>query len=1178
MTQIASLFQNDINRRIEEVIKVDQTDEDIVALEIDEYVVTDAIKRHFLDVLERYQDMPQRPNDGIAVWVSGFFGSGKSSFAKVLGLSIENRCVAGENAADRFSSRTGDHKLAVVLKTINEKIPTHTVIFDVSTDRGIRSGNQMLTQIMYRLFLGSLGYAEDLDLSELEIGLEERGELDIFKGAYRTENNKDWDTGKRRPMFALGETSKTLNGLWPETFPTPQFWAETSRNRTDITAGKLAERFVELMGRRKPGQSLMFVIDEVGQFVARDVQKMLDLQAVVQQLGVKGRGKHWVVVTSQEKLNELVSGLENSKIELARLMDRFPTQVHLEPSDISEVTGRRVLRKNAAAEGLLGKLFESHRGRLIQYTRLAADVALPNLNRQSFVDLYPLLPYQIDLIIQIVSGLRTQSGASKHVGGANRTIIKLAQQLLIAPSTRVADDEVGSLVRLDQIYDLVEGNISSEVREKISSIPAKVDHPLAPRVAKTICLLQFARTVHRTAENIASALHDRIDAESCLTLVREALGALEKALLVRKGDDGYRIPTPAEDDWDNTRSGFDPRTADRNRLLAEVLSGFWAPIPTFSLADTKQFKAGLMVGGKEEVSGDITFNVQVAEDAGTAQKLAEEVRKRSQVEPKSIFWVVTVDGEIERELREAFRSQQMIEKKQRDTTSADSTALVAEEKVRQRRHMDELRRRLRAACLTGQVYFQGNDRSPDSSVVDVGKTAASILGQVLPTVYDRFSEAAAKATDLKKGLDALFVAENLNGLPSVFLTLGLLRDEKGKPVFKTDVTPLSEILGQIEARASYGEQATGKYLEDQFAKVPFGWDFEAVRLLTLCLLRAGAIEAVSKSVTIDSATSTQAKECFSSNNLFRATNLRPKKGVDMMVIVQAAEHFKMAFGSEVKELSAGAITAEIRREVDRHEDDLVRMLTTLRGADLPGTGVIENATDQMKAIRRGSEDNAISTFNAGYKSIQDAIRRTVDLSKVLTEPVLKDLSRAKGVLAQEAAVLADEPEVDPAIADKATRMKDDLAKETFFREIPAIEQAATAIAAEYKNRYQAALDARVQANLEALLTLRQTPGWERLDEAQKTEVSKALLQGSDRSWNNQTIRHLRSETEACQGRLATAIQNVHRILEGARLATVSVNQFFSGGIENEDQLDQALSGIREEFSRLLGAGKKVIVK
>ena len=95
-------------------------------------------------------------------------------------------------------------------------------------------------------------------------------------------------------------------------------------------------------------------MDEVGQFVARDVNKMLDLQAIVQQLGIHGHGKHWLAVTSQEKLGELVGGLDDTRIELARLMDRFKSQVHLEPSDISEVTSKRVLAKNAAAQEQLG--------------------------------------------------------------------------------------------------------------------------------------------------------------------------------------------------------------------------------------------------------------------------------------------------------------------------------------------------------------------------------------------------------------------------------------------------------------------------------------------------------------------------------------------------------------------------------------------------------------------------------------------------------------------------------------------------------------------------------------------------------------------------------------------------------------------------------------------------------
>jgi hypothetical protein len=210
---IKTLFDRKIDRRIEEVIKVDQTDDDVLRDEIEEYITTPAIGRHYLEIFERYSETPNKPHEDVAVWVSGFFGSGKSSFAKMLGLSIANRVVAGESVAERFAQRTGNRKLQVLLRAITERIPTHAVIFDVSTDRGIRSGNQTLTEIMYGLFLQSLGYSKDLDLSELEIALESEGRLPKFEAAYRSRFNKDWNTDKGLLAFSLGRASEVMHLL-----------------------------------------------------------------------------------------------------------------------------------------------------------------------------------------------------------------------------------------------------------------------------------------------------------------------------------------------------------------------------------------------------------------------------------------------------------------------------------------------------------------------------------------------------------------------------------------------------------------------------------------------------------------------------------------------------------------------------------------------------------------------------------------------------------------------------------------------------------------------------------------------------------------------------------------------------------------------------------------------------
>jgi len=1175
---INSLFANDIYRRIEEVIKVDSTDEEIISDEIKEYVVTDAIQHHYTNIFDAYRETPNKPHEGIAIWVSGFFGSGKSSFAKMLGLSVANRMIAGEHAADRFAQRSKDSKLKVLLKAINEKIPTHAVIFDVSTDRGIRSGSQMLTEIMYRLFLESLGYAKDLDLSELEITLEEVGELSQFEETYRSLFNKEWAVEKGKLAFSLNRASQVLHKMRPETYPLADSWVKAVKNKADITPSKLAERSTELMKRRKPGHSLMFVVDEVGQFVARDVQKMLDLQAIVQSLGVKGRGKHWVVVTSQEKLGELVSGLDDKKIELARLMDRFPLQVHLEPSDISEVTSRRVLSKNASAQMALGELYDEHRGRFTEHARLTADIRLPEISRDSFIELYPLLPYQIDLIIQVVSGLRTQGGASKHVGGANRTIIKLAQQLLINPSVKLAESSIGQLVRLDHVYDLVEGNIGSEVRAKITAINKEVSHPLAQPVAKVICLLQYVKSVHRSPENIAGALHPDVSADSQLAVVREALRALESAQKVRLGDDGYRIPTPAEDDWERLRNGIHPKPGDCHRLYAEVLAAFWQPQPSYTLFDTKPFKAGLAIHGREVTGGDIDFNVYLADEGLEFDNLAAELRTRSQQERKNVYWVVPLSDAIDRETVELFRSKEMLARKERETKGEDTPALIADERVRQRRHSDELRRLLRIASLAGRIFFRGNDRSPSDKAVDVSKTASEVLSQVLPDVFERFKEAAAKAAEVKKGTDALFTADNLQGLPAVFGTLGLLRDEKGKAVFKVESSPLKDVLNRIEERANYGDTASGRYLTDEFAKEPFGWDFEVVRLLVLSLVRAGKIEATSKGQTIDSVTGIEARDSFSNNNIFRQASFRPKKGIEFGEVVKSAEAFRETFGSEVRELSSSAVVVQIRKEVARFEDAVVSSLAILTANRLPGRMVLDSAIGQMKGILKGSDDNAISTFNASYRSIKDAVKRAIELEQLLTEPSLRDLDRARVARDVLWVFLERETDVQEDLCIKAASLADILARETFFKELSTIEQHATAIELEYERRFNEALEGRINEYTRAFNKLVSAPGWKELAEPSQRKLAEPFERAMKRGSERPPIPQLRSDRDACEGRLRQAMAEFRRIIDGDRVVMVNMGSYFETGIETEEQLDAALDGVREECTRLIGAGKKVIVQ
>lgn len=232
----------------------------------------------------------------------------------------------------------------------------------------------------------------------------------------------------------------------------------------------------------------------------------------------------------------------------------------------------------------------------------------------------------------------------------------------------------------------------------------------------------------------------------------------------------------------------------------------------------------------------------------------------------------------------------------------------------------------------------------------------------------------------------------------------------------------------------------------------------------------------------------------------------------------------------------------------------------------------------MKAILRGSEDNAIATFNTSHRGIKDAIKRAVELEQVLSEPRLHDLERARKAQGVLWSFLSQESDITDELRTRAASLEDLLARETFFKELPSIEQHSKAIETEYARREGEAFDARVAAYTKAFDKLNKAPGWSEIDDDQQRRLAEPFERGKKRGAEHVPIPQLRADRDACEGRLRTAVTELRRIIDGERLVTVSVGSYFAGGIETEEQLEAALDGVREECARLIGAGKKVIVQ
>ncbi len=477
------------------------------------------------------------------------------------------------------------------------------------------------------------------------------------------------------------------------------------------------------------------------------------------------------------------------------------------------------------------------------------------------------------------------------------------------------------------------------------------------------------------------------------------------------------------------------------------------------------------------------------------------------------------------------------------------------------------------------IYFRGNDRSPDANATGVSQAASRVLAQVLPQVFDRFSEGAAKVS--AKDLEALMTSDNLRGLPPVFTKLDLVKDEKGQTVFVTDTGPLLEVMNRIDNKTSYGETASGKYLADEFAKEPFGWTLEVVRLFVVSLLRAGKVKATSKGTVIESALSVHARTTFSNNNLFRSTSCQPRvAGTTITDWIKSDEAHSHVFGKKLAEItSESAVSAAVRKSVTDAEEGVHDAMELLLGNRLAGRSVLVDAHDQMRAIRNGTEADAIIGFNNSYKQLAEAIKRAAQLQTVLTQPALHDLTRARKALMTTWPSLKSEDDLPDGFAETAAELADLMERETFYRELATIEQRATAIEKEYARRFETALQARAEAYTKAREILEGRAEWTALNEEQQSRIARPLrARATTNVPPSTTIAFLRSELSACPQHLKRAIQQMLELIEGNRLVTVSASQYFDGCVETPEQLDAAVERLKHDIGKLLATDKKVLVQ
>lgn len=1216
MELIRSLFTKPIDRKIEEVIKVDQANEEAVLNELNEYVATDSIKEHFRAVYDEIIQTAKNPREGIAVWVSGFFGSGKSSFAKILGYTIGARQVGDKSAADIFKLNVRDPKISGLLDVLNKTVPMRAIIFDVSMDRGVRTAGERITEVIYKAMLRELGYAEDLDLAELEITLEGDGLLDEFRRRFQENHGKPWEL-RRKLGLAINEASAILHAMQPKTYPQADSYARSiGAGRADISANLLAERAFDLASRRQPGKSLIFIIDEVGQYVSRSVDKMLDLQAVVQALGREGVNRvkdkkatspFWIVVTSQEKLNEIVDALDSKKIELARLQDRFRIPIDLKQTDIQEITGKRVLEKNDKGESLLGRQYDENEQRLKTFCTLERTSRDVSLNKKDFVALYPYLPYQIDLCIDIVSGLRLKRGAHRHIGGSNRTIIKQAQEMMINPRTRLADASVGSLVTLDKVYELLYlGNLlPTETTHEIDSIAKLIPgNEMALRVAKAIALLESVKDLPRTVHNLSVVLQPSVESESIHKDVDDALQALEKVQIIRDTEEGYKLLTVQEKNWDTQRNGLDPKPADRNRIVRELFREIFSDpkIRGYRYKNMKAFRAILWVDGElVESDGQVPLKLLVAQDKEDCASRCGEARDLSVNNVQEAYWVVDFTEEIHHYVQEVFRSREMVSTHERHAAhgklTPEEAGCLAEEKLRRDRYQRELRAKLLDVLRAGAGFFRGVQR--DGSAL--GQTFPEIFGNlfnwIIPDLYPKLEMGIRPL----KGTEArdLLVAANLNGLLPVFYDgengLNLVARQGGKSVPNLASEICREILAYLVREHKYGNKVTGKMLENQFQGLGYGWDREVIQLVLAVLLRGGAVEVTHQGRKYRNHNDPACREPFTSVPKFRSASFAPREPIDLRILADAARNYEDITGREV-DIEEGAIAEAFKKLAHEDRELLLPLVASMRALKLPGLELIESHIQGVEGVLDMPADDCVRTLAGEGRSYKEVRLRAARLSEALSAENIELIERARQALNAMWPVLS-EHEPTTELQEQAETLSGLLESEDFFQSLEMLKHTAAFVTEGYRALYERLHERRASLYEEALQYVKGLPEWVLVDQDPRVsdmEKSNLLAPIAQRARNELELPDGAVVCQRCKAAVAqmeTDISVVDAMRDNVikkimdlsaepdeKIERVRISRLFSGKLGSESDVEEAIGKLREHLMKIVSTGASVILE
>ena len=405
--QIKDMFLKPVDREIQGVIIVGQGEETNVSQELEEYVVTRELQKHFADFFEAYKKGIVGNTNEVGVWISGFFGSGKSHFLKILSYILANKEVNGKRAIDYFVE---DNKITDAMVLADMKLaaetPTDVVLFNIDSksDSNSKQNKDAIVNVFLKVFNEMQGFCGSLPhLADLESQLTDAGKYDAFKAAFEDEYGSEWEESRHKFDFIQDDVVEALAKIDFMSEEASRNWCEKATESYRISIEDFAKRVKEYINKKGNNHHVVFMVDEVGQYIGDDSSLMLNLQTVREELSKECKGKAWVIVTSQQDVDSIMKVKGN---DFSKIQGRFNPRLSLSSANVDEVIKKRILEKNETGAQTLRLLYEQ-KATIIKNLIVFNDGVEKKLyfDENDFAGVYPFVPYQFNLLASVLTSM-----------------------------------------------------------------------------------------------------------------------------------------------------------------------------------------------------------------------------------------------------------------------------------------------------------------------------------------------------------------------------------------------------------------------------------------------------------------------------------------------------------------------------------------------------------------------------------------------------------------------------------------------------------------------------------------------------------------------------------------------------------------------------------------------------